>query len=671
MAGRDWDASGEAAAALRTVLEDYGAACLSNAQQMSSVLRDLLPNRPREASVLVAAVEADVASVLRDRVQVGVSPPAAAQQAAAVLEDRTGLAAAACQWAVAAFADALGYPVDVAELSTEASSGAPVPAAGLVPPQPTGTRADVPPAAPQFGGQAVGGALAGPAGVAAAAAGPPHLQGVAPDAYLVRPGAPAAGPAPASDPQHLLDPPGMQAIAPDAYLVRPAQGASGQPADPAAAAARPPGAAAGWAGSMAPPAGQPAGGVAAPQVPSAGQPGTAPPGAIPPGAVQQGAGPPGAIQQGAAQQGAGPPGAIQQGAVAPGAAAQPTAPGAAWPGATAQGAGFPPGGAGYQPTAAAQVYPQGPPAPSPTVAGQPSLYPAVAVPTPDQAVLEVRRKFFVAARFAFAAAALIAAYDFVAPYALGAPFAIAFSLLGLSLAGSAVYASRRASAVFGGGAVLGASVATIAFLGNIESVFWSNAFFHQPGRPTESTLVLLGALVLAVVAAIYAARGLELGPRKPIGFAGVLAAGAALFALANIPAQASNYVGIGDWQAVIHIFGHGEKGLETLASVAYLVLITLPLALAAFRVMSPAGRAGIWAGWIVAALAWPTWSALDVAAAPSRYGITATGLPVRADTGLYLALTCWVLMLVLGAVGLLRKEPARQPAPQAVPPAGV
>jgi hypothetical protein len=621
MAGRDWDASGEAADALRTVLDDYGASCLSNAQQLASVLRDLLPDRPREASVLVAAVEADVAAVLRDRIQVGMSPAAAAQQAVVVLEDRTGLAAAACQWAVAAFSTALGYPVAISDLTTETAATPPAPPAGLVPPQPAGTQADLP--------------------VAAAA---PTPQGVPPDAYQAWAGTPAAAPAVPGDPPH------MQAIAPDAYLVRPpvspgqaqpgglpagalapnaymqpppAPGPAAQPAgQPAADTAPPPTAVPGWSGTMAPDTGQPV----------SGQP---------------------------AQ-----PGLPQQAPLLP---PQATAPGAAWPGATAPGG--PSGGVGYQPTAMAQQYPQ--------ADAQPSLYPGVAVPTPDNALLEVRRKLFVAARLGFGAALLIAVYDFVAPYPLGAPFAITFALLGLSLAGSAVYASRRSSAVFGGGALFSASIASVAFLGNVESLYWTDAFFHRPGRATESSLVLLGALILAVVAAVYAARGLQLGPRKPIGFVGVLAAGAALFALANIPAQASERIG-SESQALIHLFNHGESATETAASLAYLVLITLPLAIAALRVNSPAGRAGIWAGWIVAATAWPLWTTIAIAASPSSYGLTGYGEPLSADTGLYLVWTCWVLMLVLGAVALARKEPAQPQiappqgaAPPTLPPAGV
>ncbi len=114
MAGRTWDADGAAAAALRTVQADYGTAGLSNSQLMASMLKDLAPEAPREASVLVAAADADLARVLKDRADQGVPLATAVQQAAAVLEDRTGLAPEACRWAATAIGMALGMRADAA-----------------------------------------------------------------------------------------------------------------------------------------------------------------------------------------------------------------------------------------------------------------------------------------------------------------------------------------------------------------------------------------------------------------------------------------------------------------------------------------------------------------------------------------------------------------------------
>ncbi len=58
-----WDAQGEAYAALRAIVADprYGPPALSNAQTMTNLLKDMLPDAPRESSVLVAASEAGMA----------------------------------------------------------------------------------------------------------------------------------------------------------------------------------------------------------------------------------------------------------------------------------------------------------------------------------------------------------------------------------------------------------------------------------------------------------------------------------------------------------------------------------------------------------------------------------------------------------------------------------
>jgi len=57
VAKTSWDRRGEARAALRTVVSDpdYGVTALSSPQVMSGLLKDLLPDSPREAGVLVAA----------------------------------------------------------------------------------------------------------------------------------------------------------------------------------------------------------------------------------------------------------------------------------------------------------------------------------------------------------------------------------------------------------------------------------------------------------------------------------------------------------------------------------------------------------------------------------------------------------------------------------------
>src|SRR5258708_19148966 len=67
VASTAWDAQGEAQAALRTIVADprYGPAALSSSQTMGNVLKDLLPDAPREANVLVAASDPGLAHSLR------------------------------------------------------------------------------------------------------------------------------------------------------------------------------------------------------------------------------------------------------------------------------------------------------------------------------------------------------------------------------------------------------------------------------------------------------------------------------------------------------------------------------------------------------------------------------------------------------------------------------
>src|SRR6266567_3806441 len=60
MADMSWEHAAEARAALTAIVTDpeHGVAALSSAQTMSNLLKDLLPDAPREKSMLVAAAEA-------------------------------------------------------------------------------------------------------------------------------------------------------------------------------------------------------------------------------------------------------------------------------------------------------------------------------------------------------------------------------------------------------------------------------------------------------------------------------------------------------------------------------------------------------------------------------------------------------------------------------------
>ncbi len=104
-----WDAQGEAQAALRAIVADprYGPPALSNAQTMTNLLKDMLPDAPRESSVLVAASEAGVAGLLQGNVSAGMDVATASRLAAGTFENRTALTPDACNWAVGILASAL------------------------------------------------------------------------------------------------------------------------------------------------------------------------------------------------------------------------------------------------------------------------------------------------------------------------------------------------------------------------------------------------------------------------------------------------------------------------------------------------------------------------------------------------------------------------------------
>lgn len=145
-----WDVQGEAQAGLRAIVADprYGPAALSNAQTMTNLLKDMLPDAPRESSVLVQASDAGVADMLQTHISNGMDLATASRLAAGSFENQTGLTPEACNWAVGAFASALRLdtvrqapPPPVQDTGRPVSNGqqtvkAPVVGAGTVTPAP-------------------------------------------------------------------------------------------------------------------------------------------------------------------------------------------------------------------------------------------------------------------------------------------------------------------------------------------------------------------------------------------------------------------------------------------------------------------------------------------------------------------------------------------------------
>ncbi len=107
----------EARAALNAIVTDpeHGVAALSSAQTMSNLLKDLLPDAPKEKSILVAAAEAGVATRLREHVQQGMDPGTAIRLTASSLETSTPFTPEACSWVAGEIATAMGISAPVAD----------------------------------------------------------------------------------------------------------------------------------------------------------------------------------------------------------------------------------------------------------------------------------------------------------------------------------------------------------------------------------------------------------------------------------------------------------------------------------------------------------------------------------------------------------------------------
>jgi hypothetical protein len=101
----------EVRAALASIVDDpdYGADALSSRRTMESLLKDLLPDRPRDAAILVAAAEHGLAASLSERVgQEGMDAGVAVRLVASSFARATAFTPEACQWAATELAGALG-----------------------------------------------------------------------------------------------------------------------------------------------------------------------------------------------------------------------------------------------------------------------------------------------------------------------------------------------------------------------------------------------------------------------------------------------------------------------------------------------------------------------------------------------------------------------------------
>src|SRR6266704_2230022 len=110
MADMPWEHAAEARAALNAIVTDpeHGVEALSSPRTMSNLLKDLLPDAPREKNLLVAAAEAGLADTLREHVSQGMDSSTAIRLTASSFSQRSPLTPDACSWVTSEIAMALG-----------------------------------------------------------------------------------------------------------------------------------------------------------------------------------------------------------------------------------------------------------------------------------------------------------------------------------------------------------------------------------------------------------------------------------------------------------------------------------------------------------------------------------------------------------------------------------
>jgi hypothetical protein len=112
MSGDPYDVQGEVRDALSTAVDSYGKRVLNEPRVLGNLVADLLPDLPRERSLLVAAAEAGIASELTQNVEgQHMDADTAVALAARSLAENRSLDPAASTWVATEYAQALGYQV--------------------------------------------------------------------------------------------------------------------------------------------------------------------------------------------------------------------------------------------------------------------------------------------------------------------------------------------------------------------------------------------------------------------------------------------------------------------------------------------------------------------------------------------------------------------------------
>lgn len=112
MSGDTYDVQGEVRDALNTAVEGYGKRVLSDPRVLGNLVTDLLPDLPRERSLLVTGAEAGVAAELTQHVEgQHMDAGTAVSLVAQSLARSRSLEPAASIWVATEYAKALGYQV--------------------------------------------------------------------------------------------------------------------------------------------------------------------------------------------------------------------------------------------------------------------------------------------------------------------------------------------------------------------------------------------------------------------------------------------------------------------------------------------------------------------------------------------------------------------------------
>src|SRR5579871_3243842 len=137
MSGEPYDVQGEVRDALSTAVNSYGKRVLNDPRILVNLVTDLLPDLPRERSLLVTAAEAGVAAELTQHVEgQRLDVETAIALVARSLTENRLLDPAASIWVSTEYAQALGYQVRPQGAPTVAQKAfGPTPTETVSPPQ--------------------------------------------------------------------------------------------------------------------------------------------------------------------------------------------------------------------------------------------------------------------------------------------------------------------------------------------------------------------------------------------------------------------------------------------------------------------------------------------------------------------------------------------------------